>query len=95
MVCLVGFGNPNVLFTSERFLCFNEHFPWRSVLLATVALWLLLQPQVAAADDAIVSGACTETEFDAALATVQSSGGGTLTFACGGVKTITLTDPDP
>ncbi len=47
----------------------------------------------ARAADAVVAGNCTEIEFDAALTTVQNSGGGTISFACGGAKTITLTTP--
>ena len=35
------------------------------------------------AADAVVGGACTETEFNTALNTVQSTGGGTITFNCG------------
>ena len=66
-------------------------FFWRSVLLTVLCFWLLSSAQPAYAADAVVSGACTETQFDAALTTVQTTGGGTLTFACGGAKTITLT----
>ncbi len=40
--------------------------------------------------DAVVSGACTEVELAAAVATVDGSGGGTVTFDCG-VVTIPIT----
>lgn len=66
-------------------------FFWRSLLLIVLCLWLLWPAQPAYAADAVVSGACTETQFDAAISTVQTTGGGTITFACGGAKTITLT----
>ena len=43
-------------------------------------------PQLAHANplgNAVVASPCGEAEFNAALNTVQSSGGGTITFACG------------
>ena len=46
----------------------------------------------AGAADAIVNAPCTEVEFDAALATVEGTGGGTITFNCGGATTITFSD---
>jgi hypothetical protein len=70
---------------------FQPHFSWRRALFVACLLWLCWLPQRADAADAVVSGACTETQFDAALTTVQTTGGGTITFACGGAKTITLT----
>ena len=70
---------------------FQPHFPWRRTLFVACLLWLCWPPQRTHAADAVVSGACTETQFDAALTTVQTTGGGTITFACGGAKTITLT----
>jgi predicted outer membrane repeat protein len=54
----------------------------------------LLPVERAVADDAVVTD-CTEASFDTALATVQGSGGGTITFSCSGAipfsgeKTIT------
>lgn len=42
--------------------------------------------------DAVVGtgtpASCTETDFDTAVSTVQASGGGTITFNCGGPHTI-------
>ncbi|MFW6074494.1 MAG: choice-of-anchor Q domain-containing protein [Chloroflexota bacterium] len=43
------------------------------------------------ADDATVSGDCDEDEFDDALSTVQTSGGGTIDFGCPDDTTITFT----
>ena len=40
--------------------------------------------------DAVVGAPCHEAEFDAALAAVQASSGGTITFQCGGPATITF-----
>ena len=40
------------------------------------------------ANDAVVS-VCDEASFEAALATVQSTGGGTITFSCSGTITFT------
>ena len=37
----------------------------------------------ALAANAVVGGACGEAEFEAALTTIQSGGGGTMTFNCG------------
>ena len=70
---------------------FQLRFSWRRALLVAALLWLCWPLQRAYAADAVVNAPCTETKFDAALTTVQSTGGGTLTFACGGAKTITLT----
>ena len=47
-----------------------------------------LHPQSALAADAVVSQ-CTEAGFDAALNTVQTTGGGTITFTCAGTITFT------
>ena len=48
--------------------------------------------QAAPTTDAVVGtgtpGSCDEANFDTALATVQGSGGGTITFNCGGAVTI-------
>lgn len=48
--------------------------------------------QAAPTTDAVVgtgtAGSCTEATFDTALSAVQSSGGGTITFNCGGAVTI-------
>lgn len=65
-----------------------------SLLIAVIVLGIVTHT-TRAANAVVGSGtpaSCTETTFDAALATVQGSGGGTLTFNCGGVKTITLTN---
>jgi hypothetical protein len=57
-----------------------------------VLLLVLLAAPPARAADAVVGsgtpGSCTETAFDTAFAAVQGSGGGTLTFNCGGPATI-------
>lgn len=66
--------------------------------LSFIGLFLLLgglgiRPLQAA--DAVVGtgtvASCTEAAFNAALATVQASSSGTITFNCGGAATITLT----
>ena len=58
---------------------------------------LIIMVSPSRATDAVVGGACRETEFNTALNTVQSTGGGTVSFNCGaspviiivtGVKTI-------
>ena len=41
--------------------------------------------------NAVVGPPCGEPQFDAALNSVQTSGGGTITFNCGGAKTIPFT----
>ena len=46
----------------------------------------------ASAADAVVNAPCTEAELDVALATVESTGGGMITFSCGGATTITFSD---
>jgi predicted outer membrane repeat protein len=56
----------------------------------------LLPDSLAKAANAVVgngtAGSCTEAAFNSALTTVQSSGGGTITFNCGAAqKTITFT----
>lgn len=61
--------------------------------LFTVLLFsFLFQPNPALADDAVVGtgtpASCNESEFDSALNTVQTTGGGTITFNCGGSATI-------
>ena len=58
--------------------------------LASLVVTPLTAPETVFADDATVS-ACTQAGFDAALANVQSSGGGTITFNCGGPATIGFT----
>jgi predicted outer membrane repeat protein len=61
-------------------------------LFALLLTTLLLQPAPVHADDAVVGtgtpGSCTESAFDSALTTVQNTGGGTITFNCGGDATI-------
>jgi hypothetical protein len=53
-------------------------------LFLVLALASALAPVGSAeAADAVVSGACDEAAFDAALSTVQSGSGGTITFNCG------------
>jgi predicted outer membrane repeat protein len=62
--------------------------PYLTILAVLTALLLLAVPsQPAAAADAVVGSgnpvSCTETAFNTALASVQTSGGGTITFSCG------------
>ena len=63
---------------------------WR--LLAIIVMMAGLLPLVpvgtVVANDAVVS-VCDEAHFDAALVTVQSTGGGTITFSCTGTITFT------
>ncbi|HNB37154.1 MAG TPA: hypothetical protein PK414_13095, partial [Anaerolineales bacterium] len=64
------------------------------VLLAM--LGTLLTPKTAKAANAVVgtgsAASCTEAAFDTALTTVNTTGGGTITFNCGASEvTITLT----
>jgi hypothetical protein len=55
-----------------------------AVLLFLFVLVLALVPlRAAEAADAVVAGACDEAAFNTALATVQASSGGTITFNCG------------
>ena len=63
------------------------------ISITVLFLLAMLSVAPARAADAVVAGNCSEIEFDAALTTVQISGGGTISFACGGAKTITLTNP--
>ncbi|MFO7681953.1 MAG: right-handed parallel beta-helix repeat-containing protein [Chloroflexota bacterium] len=55
-------------------------------------LWLVVWQRPLHAADAVVgtgtAASCTEAAFNTALSTVQSSGGGTITFDCGGEATI-------
>ena len=53
------------------------------LVLASLTLPPLAGPELVLAADATVT-TCDENNFDAALAAVQGSGGGTITFACGG-----------
>lgn len=55
---------------------------WCMLALAGLLLDLVGAPP-ALAGNAVVGGACDEAAFDSALATVQGSGGGTITFNCG------------
>jgi hypothetical protein len=48
--------------------------------------------RAAPSGDAVVNAPCTQAAFDAALDSVQGTGGGTITFACGGPATITFTN---
>ncbi|HEY0180946.1 MAG TPA: choice-of-anchor Q domain-containing protein, partial [Dokdonella sp.] len=54
-----------------------------AVLLAAAARL----PTAAASDGVVGPGGCDEAGFDAVLATVQDSGGGTITFDCGAAPT--------
>lgn len=60
------------------------------VVLLFAALWL--SPATTFANDAVVGtgspASCNESTFTSALNTVQSTGGGTITFNCGGAATI-------
>ncbi len=64
-------------------------------LLTALALVGMLAPVlpvgIAIAGNAVVAAPCGEAEFDAALATAQTNGGGTITFNCGGPATISFT----
>lgn len=60
-------------------------------VLALIAIMQAEQANAAPNTDAVVSGACGETEFDAALTAVQLSPGGTITFSCPIPTTITFT----
>jgi hypothetical protein len=53
----------------------------------------LATPADTRATDAVVAPPCTEAAFDAALATVEGSRGGTITFACGGSSAIIFSGP--
>jgi predicted outer membrane repeat protein len=70
---------------------------WFTLMLGVPALSIspaARQSMAAPAADAVVQPPCGEAEFDAALATVQSSGGGgTITFQCGESAMIALTSP--
>ncbi len=61
-------------------------FPFAALIAMILLLILGSLPPLAEAlptADAVVSAPCGEAEFNAALAAVQSGGGGTLTFSCG------------
>ena len=60
---------------------------WLMTLGLLAGLAPLLPVAVVAADDVVVR-VCDELSFNAALASVQGSGGGTITFDCGGPVTI-------
>ncbi len=64
--------------------------PWRLLMAIGLLAGLvpLLPVGVAVAGNAVVAAPCGEAEFDAALATAQTGGGGTITFNCGGPATI-------
>jgi hypothetical protein len=71
--------------------------PLMRLLGGAILLALLISPvpplvQAAPTADAVVGPPCGEAQFDAALATVQSTvAGGTITFQCGGPTTIAFT----
>lgn len=60
-------------------------------VLAPIGIMQAERAYAAPSTDAVVSGACGETEFDNALLTVQGSTGGTITFTCPNPTTITFT----
>lgn len=64
-------------------------------LVLLVVLFGVVALRSAWASDAIVGSgtpaSCTEANFDTALATVQGSGSGTITFNCGGATSIIFT----
>ncbi len=68
----------------------RKHLFWYILLILALSAPLTVQ-----AADAIVgtgtAASCTEAAFDAALNTVKTTGGGTITFSCGGPKTIIFT----
>ncbi len=69
----------------------------RILILGIVSLFpaFIIVPSSQAVD-AVVGGACTDTEFNTALNTVQSTGGGTITFNCGTSPVIiTVTGAKP
>jgi hypothetical protein len=64
------------------------HLPLMLMLVSTA-----IAGRVLAADAVVGSGTpthCTETDFVTALDTVQASGGGTITFNCGGAHAVIL-----
>ena len=75
---------------------------WRWLMVAGLLAGLapLLPVAVTVADNAVVAAPCAESDFDTALATAQTNGGGTITFNCGGPMTIifsgqkTITSPN-
>ena len=68
----------------RRWLAFL--LPWLVLILFPLAAGT----QPAAASNAVVQSPCGEAEFDTALAAVQNSGGGTVTFSCTVPAEITL-----
>ena len=60
--------------------------PW----LVLVIFPLAAGAQLAAANNAVVQPPCDEAAFDTALAAVQNTGGGAITFNCGGPLEIVL-----
>lgn len=71
--------------------------PIMALLATLILLGSFLTPSPALAANAVVgngtAASCTESALDGALATVNSSGGGTITFQCGAAEhTITLTN---
>ena len=61
---------------------------WLMVVGLLAGLAPLLPVAVTVADNAVVAAPCAEGDFDTALATAQTNGGGTITFNCGGPATI-------
>ena len=65
----------------------------RTILGIFLFLWIAVRP-LQAANAVVGTGtavSCTEAAFNIALATVQGSGSGTITFNCGGAATILFT----
>jgi predicted outer membrane repeat protein len=54
-----------------------------AIILLFASVLALVPFRAAEAADAVVTGACDEAAFNTALATVQASSGGTITFNCG------------
>lgn len=61
-----------------------------AILGLLAALVAGLPVRLAGAADAVVNAPCTDTEFSNALNQVQNTGGGTITFNCGGPATVEL-----
>jgi len=66
----------------------HRHFVW---MIRTIALLFasVIAPQVQAANGVVGPGNCNYAGFSSVLATVDGSGGGTITFNCG-TATITF-----
>lgn len=58
------------------------------ILLGFPPVWLVTSPLPVFASDAVVTSPCNEGAFSTALDTVQSSGGGAVTFNCGAATIV-------